>query len=127
MADGRRAVLTAVANICVLLRVEVLTSLRVTRAAMWPPRHVRDTDGPLLLALGWGGLQRQAAWRRDGEGAGAGPAPRAVSSPGSDTRAPSSWSVSASLRRYMHAQGQRRPGQAPGLGQARPADTRAPA
>lgn len=65
--------------------------------------QVRGTDGPLLLALR-GPLQRQAGWRRTGRAPGL-----AVSSQGSHTRAPASWSVSASLCRYMHAQGQQRP------------------
>lgn len=78
-------------------RVGVAT--RATR----PPPQVRGTDGPSLLALR-GPLQRQAGWRRTGRAPGL-----AVSSQGSHTRAPASWSVSASLCRYMHAQGQQCP------------------
>lgn len=81
-------------------RVGVAT--RATRATR-PPLQVRGTDGPSLLALR-GPLQRQAGWRRTGRAPGL-----AVSSQGSHTRAPASWSVSASLCRYMHAQGQQRP------------------
>ena len=68
---------------------------------------------PRSARLWVGGLQPQAAWRRDGKGAGTGQAPRTVSSHGSNTLAPSSWSVSASLCRYTHADGQQRPSRAP--------------
>lgn len=89
--------------------VSVLVPLWVPEGmSEWPPGPRGLPPGPRHrrpLAPGSEGAPPAAAgWRRTGRAPGL-----AVSSQGSHTRAPASWSVSASLCRYMHAQGQQRP------------------
>lgn len=99
---------------CYCLPLCLSTLYQVPEGVATEPLPGSETQmAPRSARLWVGGLQPQAAWRRDGKDPGTGRAPRTVSRHSSNALAPSSWSVSASLCRYTHADGQQRPSRAP--------------